>query len=143
MECIVGGTAFDTDVMHSLLSMGMHRRCAASHCGRIDVPFGSHLSRASDSLLCRSASKTKQGARTSLHIYIVKLYTALSRNRVGAANAPANLAVVASHAELQHLIKALAPGEQAAEAPEGASPQAAAAHPLILPIALNLGQGNS
>ncbi len=54
----------------------------------------------------------------------------------------AYLAVVAAHAKLQHFIKALAAGEQPAKAPEGASPQAAPTHPLILPIALYLQKGH-
>lgn len=55
----------------------------------------------------------------------------------------ANLAaVVASHAELQHFVKALAPGEQPAKAP-GSCPQTAATHPFILPIALDLQKGSS
>ena len=54
----------------------------------------------------------------------------------------AYLAVVASHAKLQHLIKALAAGEQPAKAPKSTSPQAAPTHPLILPIALYLQEGH-
>ena len=52
------------------------------------------------------------------------------------------LAVVTTHAELQHLVKALAACEQPAKAPKGTSPQAAATHPFILPVALYLQKGD-
>lgn len=49
-----------------------------------------------------------------------------------------HLAVVSSHAQLKHLIKALAASEEPAQPPEGSPSQAAATHPLILPIPSNL-----
>ena len=49
-----------------------------------------------------------------------------------------DLGVVAPGAELQHLVEVGAASQQAAQAPEGAAPQAAAAHALELPIATHL-----
>ena len=154
--CIVGAIASDTGSMcvvtvsasRSSLACSVALRCRTriSTWGRYvkgglaGIAAGSHWGTEFAVLLCKSLVTVDRVPGT---VCSHSQATHCSFKKQSCCSQFTNLAVVASHAQLQHLIKALAPGEQPAQTPEGSPSQAAAAHPLILPITLNLEQGHS